>query len=133
MINKIKGTKISLLCLISQWSQVQEGNHSSMRAISQGSPATEIAHFERIGLDGLFLNSLILTRKQAFRGREGNSLLVHAHYHTHAHSLFFLFDSFFFFKFLFFPLIFHSFSYFFFSCFYLSCSLFSPIFSTMHS
>ena len=54
---------ISLSCLISKQSQVQEGNHSSMWTISQGSPAIEIAHFERMGLDGLFSNSLILTRE----------------------------------------------------------------------
>ena len=97
---------VSLSCLIYQWSQVQEGNHSSMRAISQGNPATEIVRFERIGLNGLSLNFLALTREQAFRGREGNSLLVHAHYHTLAHSLFFLSDSLFLSKFPVFPLIF---------------------------
>ena len=86
---------ISLLCLISQRSQVQEGNHSSMWAISLGPPAKEIAHFERIGLDGFSSNFLILTREQAFRGREGNSLSMHAYYHTLAHSLFSLFGSFF--------------------------------------
>ena len=101
MINKIKERKIILSCLIYQQSQVQEENHSSMQAISQGNPAIEIAHFERIGLDGLSSNSLVLTRQQTFRGREGNSLLVHAYYHTLAHSLFFLSDSFFFSKFLF--------------------------------
>ena len=88
-----------------------------MRAISQGSPATEIAHFERMDINGLSLNSLILTRKQAVRRRERNSLLVHAHHHTLAHSLFFLFDSFFLSKFPVFSLIFHSFSYLFFFCF----------------
>lgn len=66
-----------------------------MWTISQGSPATKIAHFERMGLDGLSSNSLILTREQAIRGREGNSLLVRAYHHTFAHSLFFLSDSFF--------------------------------------
>ena len=88
-----------------------------MRAISQGSLTTEIAHFEKMSLNGLSSNSLILTRKQAIRGREGNNLLVHAHHHTLAHSLFFLFDSFFLSKFPIFSLIFHSFSYLFFSCF----------------
>ena len=117
MINKIKERKIILSCLIYQQSQVQEENHSSMQAISQGNPAIEIVHFERMGLDGLSSNSLVLTREQTFREREGNSLLVHAYYHTLAHSLFFLSDSFFFSKFLIFPLIFHSFSYFFFPCF----------------
>ena len=77
-----KGRMISLPCLISLWSLVQEGNHSSMWAISQGNLAMEIIHFERMGLNGLSSNSLILTRGQAFKGREGNSLLVHAHYHT---------------------------------------------------
>ena len=96
---------VSLSCLIYQWSQVQEGNHSSMRAISQGNPATEIARFERIGLNGLSLNFLALTREQAFRGREGNSLLVYAHY-TLAHSLFFLSGALFLSKFPVFPLIF---------------------------
>ena len=67
-----------------------------MRAISQGSLATKIAPFKGMGLDGLSSNSLILTREQAFRGREGNTLLVHAHYHTLAHFLFFVSDSFFF-------------------------------------
>ena len=117
MINKIKERKIILSCLIYQQSQVQEENHSSMQAISQGNPAIEIVHFERMGLDGLSSNSLILTRKLSIRGREGNNLLVYAHHHTFAHSLFFLSDSFFFSKFLIFPLIFHSFSYFFFPCF----------------
>ena len=54
---------VSLLCLISQWSQVQEGNHPSMWAISLGHPTTEIAHFERMGLDGFSSNSLILPRE----------------------------------------------------------------------
>ena len=40
-----------------------------MWAISQGNPATEIAHFERMGLDGLFSNPLILAREQTI-GRE---------------------------------------------------------------
>ena len=39
--------------------------------------------------------------------------MVHAHYHTLAHSLFFLSDSFFLSKFLVFSVIFHPFSYFF--------------------
>ena len=100
---------------------LQKGNHSSMWAISQGSPATEIAHFERMGLDDLFLNSLILTREQAIREREGNSLLIHAHHHTLAHPLFFLSGSFFLSKFPIFSLIFHPFSYLFFSCFISPC------------
>ena len=54
-----------------------------MQAISQGNPVTEITHFERMGLNGLSSNSLILTR-----GRKWNSLLVHAHYHIPAYSLF---------------------------------------------
>ena len=33
-----------------------------MWAISQGNPAKEITHFERMGLNGLSLDSLILTR-----------------------------------------------------------------------
>ena len=82
-----------------------------MWAISQGSPATKISHFERMGLDGLSLNSLILTREQVVRGREGNSLLVHTHHHTLARPLFFLYE------FLVFSLIFHPFSYLFFSRF----------------
>ena len=86
---------VSLLCLISQRSQVQEGNHPSMWAISLGHLATEIAHFERMGLDGFSSNSLIFTREQAIKGREKNSLLVHAYYHTLTHSLFSLFGSFF--------------------------------------
>ena len=73
---------VSLLCLISPQSQVQEENHPSMWAISLGRPTTEIAHFERMGLDGFSSNSLILTTEQAFRGRERDSLLVHAYYHT---------------------------------------------------
>ena len=89
-----------------------------MWTISQRNTITEIAHFERMGLDGLSSNSLILTREQAVRGREGNSLLVHAHRHTLAHSLFFLFfDSFFISKFPVFSLILHSFSSWFFSCY----------------
>ena len=88
-----------------------------MWTISQGSLAIEIAHFERMGLDGLSSNSLILTRELSIRGREGNNLLVYAHHHTLAHSLFFLFDSFFLSKFPIFSLIFLSFSYLFFSCF----------------
>ena len=70
-----------------------------MWAISQGSSAIEIVYFERMSLDDLFSNFVILTRKQAIRGREGNSLLVHAHHHTLALSLFFLFDSIFLSKF----------------------------------
>ena len=70
-----------------------------------------------MGLNGLSSNFLILTKEQAFRGTEGNNLLVHAHYHTLAHSLFFLSYSFFLSKFPVFPLISHSFSYFFFSYF----------------
>ena len=60
-----------------------------MRVTSQGDPATEITHFERMGLNGLCSKSLILNRGQAFRGREGISLLVHAYYHTLAHFLLF--------------------------------------------
>ena len=82
-------------------SQVQEGNHSSIWAISQGNPTTEITHFERMGLNGLSSNSLILTREQTFRGREGNKLLVHAHYHALAYSLFFFLIPFSFLSFLF--------------------------------
>ena len=77
-----------------------------MWAILLGCPATEIVNFERMGLDGFSLNSLILTREQAFRGKERNNLLVHAYYHTLVHSLVSAF-----------PLIFHSFYYFFFSYF----------------
>ena len=84
-----------------------------MWAILQGNPATEIAHFERIGLNGLSLNFLTLTREQAFRGREGNSLLVYANY-TLAHSLFFLSGALFLSKFPVFPLIFFYFFFFFF-------------------
>ena len=62
-----------------------------MWAISQGNSAMEITYFETMGLNGLSLNSLILTREQAFRGREGNNLLVHAHYHVLAHFLYFFF------------------------------------------
>ena len=40
-----------------------------MWAISQENPAMEIAYFERMGLDDLFSNPLILTREQAI-GRE---------------------------------------------------------------
>ena len=107
--------------MISQWIQVQEGNHSPMWTISRGNPITEIAHFERMSLDDLSLNSLIFTREQAIRGREGNSL---SHLHTLAHSLFFLSDSFSIYVTYF--LIFHSFPYFFFS--YLSLVLTSPLF-----
>ena len=120
---------VSLLCLISQRSQVQKGNHPSMWAILLGCPATEIVNFERMGLDGFSLNSLILTREQAFRGKERNNLLVHAYYHTLVHSLVSAF-----------PLIFHSFYYFFFSyflfflffiflflVFFFPFSLFSPL------
>ena len=96
-----------------------------MWAISQGSSAIEIVYFERMSLDDLFSNFVILTRKQAIRGREGNSLLVHAHHHTLAHSLFFLSDSFFVSKFLVFSLIFHSFFLLFFSCF-ISCVFLPP-------
>ena len=46
---------VSLSCLISLRSQVQEGNHSSMWAISQGRHATEIAHFERSSLESRLL------------------------------------------------------------------------------
>ena len=81
-----------------------------MWEISQGNPTTEIAHFERMGLDGLSLNSLIFTREQSIRGREGNNLLMHAHHHTLAYSLFFLPDS----SVIYF-LIFHYFPYLFFS------------------
>ena len=83
------------------------------------------------GLNGLFSNSLILTREQTFRGREGNSLLVHAHYHALAYSLFFFQIPFSFLSFLFsvFPSIFHSPSYFFFSS-VLPCSV-APC--TVHS
>ena len=70
-------------------------------------------------LHGLSSNSLILTRKQAVRGRKGNSLLVHAHHHTLAHSLFFLSDSFFLSKFHVFSLIFYPF----FTCFSVVLSL----------
>ena len=63
-----------------------------MWAISQGNLATEIVHFERMGIDGLSLNSLIFTTEQAIAGREGNGLLVHVHQHTLAYSLFFLSD-----------------------------------------
>ena len=92
---------VNLVCLISQQSQVQEGNHPSMWAISLGRPAIKIAHFERIGLDGFSFNSLILTREQAFRVREMDNLLVHAYYHTLARSSFTLlsFTLFFFFFF----------------------------------
>ena len=105
---------VSLPYLISQWSQIQEGNHSLMWAISQGNPAIEIAYFERMGLNGLSLNFLTFTKEQAFRGRERNSLLVQTHYHTLAHSLFFLSDSLFLSKFPVFPLIFFFFFFFFF-------------------
>ena len=54
----------------------------------------EITHFKRMGLNDLSSNSLILTKEYAFRGRERNSLLVHAHYHALVYSLFFLFNSF---------------------------------------
>ena len=59
-----------------------------MWAISLGHPTTEIAHFERIGLDGFSSNSLILTKEQAFRGRERDSLLVYVYYHTLVRSPF---------------------------------------------
>ena len=118
---------VSLLCLISQRSKVQKGNHPSMWAILLGCPATEIVNFERMGVDGFSLNSLILTREQAFRGKERNNLLVHAYYHTLVHSLVSAF-----------PLIFHSFYYFFFSYFlfffifyfFISC-VFLPLFSVL--
>ena len=54
---------VSLLCLISQQSQVQVGNHPSMWALSLGRPATKIAHFERMGVDGFSSNSLIPTKE----------------------------------------------------------------------
>ena len=53
-----------------------------------GDPVTEITHFERMGLNGLSSNFLILTRRQAFIGKEGISLLVHDCYHTLAYYLF---------------------------------------------
>ena len=56
----------------------------------------EITHFERMSLNGLCSNSLILNRGQAFRGREGISLSVHACHHTFAYSLLFFSNSFFF-------------------------------------
>ena len=60
-----------------------------MQVTSQEDPAKEITYFERMGLNGLSSSSLILARGQAFRGREGISLLVHAYYHTLAYSMFF--------------------------------------------
>ena len=85
----------------------------------------EITHFERMSLNGLCSNSLILNRGQAFRGREGISLSVHACHHTFAYTLLFFSNSFFFF-FLSFLLPFLSFSY---SLVGLLCSLllFSPV------
>ena len=56
----------------------------------------EITHFERMSLNGLCSNSLILNRGQAFRGRERISLSVHACHHTFAYSLLFFSNSFFF-------------------------------------
>ena len=53
-------------------------NHSSMWAISQGSPTMKIVHFERMGLNGLSSNLLILLESRLLRGREESSLLVHA-------------------------------------------------------
>ena len=83
-----------------------------MWAISQENPATEITHFERMGLNGLSSNSLILTRGKAFKGREGKSLSVHAY--TLACSLFFFLILF---PFLSFPL------YFALSCFVVLCGI----------
>ena len=49
-----------------------------MWANSQGNPAMEIVHFEKMGLNGLSSNLLILLESRLLRGREGSSLLVHA-------------------------------------------------------
>ena len=84
-----------------------------------GKSCHRIVHFERMSLDGLYSNSVILTKEQAVRAREGNSLLVYAYHHTLAHSLFFLSDSFFVSKFPVFSLSFTPF----FSCFSLVLSL----------
>ena len=103
-----------------------------MWAILLGRPTIEIAHFERMGLDGFFSNFLILTREQAFRGRERNNLLMHAYYDTLAHSLFFLFGSFFLSKFPVFPLI--IFFFFYHLCFsspFLCSSLFCPYYAQL--
>ena len=90
-----------------------------MWAISLERPTTEIVNSKRMGLDGFFSNSLILTREQVFKGRERDSLLVHAYYHTLARSPFSLlsFTHFlkFFLKFLF---------------FFISC-VFLPLFSVL--
>ena len=79
---------VNLVCLISQQSQVQEGNHPSMWAISLGRPAIKIAHFERMGLDGFSFNSLILTRECACLLSHFCSLFV---YPPIFHSYFILF------------------------------------------
>ena len=49
-----------------------------MWAISQGNPTMKIAYFERMGLNGLSSNTLILLESRPLRGREESSLLVHA-------------------------------------------------------
>ena len=81
-----------------------------MWVTSQGDPATKITHFERIGLNGLYSKSLILNRGQAFRGREGISLLMYVCYHTLAYVVLFLSNS------LFFPVLIFLFHFLSFSC-----------------
>ena len=49
-----------------------------MWAISQGNPTMKIAYFERMGLNGLSSNTLILLESRPLRGREESNLLVHA-------------------------------------------------------
>ena len=49
-----------------------------MWAISQGNPVMEIAHFERMDLNGLSSNLSIFLESRLLRGNESSSLLVHA-------------------------------------------------------
>ena len=89
-----------------------------MWAISQGNPAMEIIHFDRMGLDGLSLNPLTLLESRLLKGREGSSLLVHAPITLLLpHSLFFFSLSIFFFISMF-PLFILIFHFFFFSLFF---------------
>ena len=81
-----------------------------MQITSQENLAIEIIHFEEMDLNGLCLNKFfILNRRQAFRGREGISLLVHA-----CHSTLSVFPSDSFFLSSLFLLLFLSLSFFFF-------------------
>ena len=60
----MKRKRKGLVCCawLSYGVKTKEETTSSMRVTSQGDPATEITHFERMGLNGLCSNYLILTR-----------------------------------------------------------------------